>query len=390
MVPSMRIGNLLTLQSQIGSRSDTPRPLLESLPGSTEGDLWNAIISRDFGYGPIFFYGVRSTKIYCRPTCASRKPDRRNVTFFSSSEEAERSGYRPCLRCKPDEERIEQKSSVLVERVCRFIQENYTSKINLSRLGSEFGVSSFHLHRVFRQVTGISPRQYLESVRLTRLKQLLKQGESATRSTYRSGYNTSSWLYAHRDSKFGMSPGIYKSGGEGLKIRYTTVACEFGSLLVAATERGICFVCLGDSEAKIAPVLKAEYPRASISKTEDGPGGDRLQAWVTEMLEYLEGKNNQGLASLPVDIRATAFQSRVWQELQKIPFGKTASYSDIATRIGEPNASRAVANACGSNPVALVIPCHRVIRKGGNLGGYRWGLMRKKRLLEIESGSSHH
>lgn len=230
---------------------------------------------------------------------------------------------------------------------------------------------------------GITPKAYLEAVRLRHAKFALKRGESARKSTYKVGHNSSAWLYSENDSKFGMSPSKYKSGGAGLVIRYSISSCPLGQLLVAGTERGICFVCLGDSGEKLISHLRGEYPNARISPEEE----KGLKPWVTEILGYLDGKNRLRNSNLPIDVQATAFQWRVWKELQNIPYGATMSYNEIAERIGNPLAYRAVANACGSNRVPLIIPCHRVIRKNGDLGGYRWGIERKKKLLRMEGDS---
>lgn len=263
------------------------------------------------------------------------------------------------------------------------MEENYGSKILLSKLAEISGRSQFHFHRNFRKVTGVTPRDYLEAVRLRHAKLALKRGESTRNSTYGVGHNSASWLYSDKStSKFGMSPSEFKSGGKGLPISYTISDCALGRMLVAATEKGICFICLGDSDDNLVVHLKNEYPNATVSKASSGSG---LDAWVSEILEYLEGKTKLDGSKLPIDVIATSFQLRVWRELQNIPFGGTLSYNEIAERIGNPKAYRAVANACASNRVPLVIPCHRVVRKNGDLGGYRWGVERKRKLLSMEA-----
>jgi AraC family transcriptional regulator of adaptative response/methylated-DNA-[protein]-cysteine methyltransferase len=288
------------------------------------------------------------------------------------------------LRCNPDADGKIPENFQTVRKVCDYIEENYESKIALADLAKIVDQSQFHFHRNFKQITGITPKGYLEAVRLRHAKFALKRGESARRSTYRVGHNSSAWLYSEKDSKFGMPPSKYKSGGAGLAITYSLSRSSLGQLLVAGTERGICFVCLGDSAEKLVSHLRGEYPNAMISP-ENQKG---LKPWVSEILDYLDGKNRLGNSNLPIDVQATAFQWRVWKELQNIPYGATMSYNEIAERIGNPLAYRAVANACGSNRVPIVIPCHRVIRKNGDLGGYRWGVDRKKRLLKMENAVS--
>ena len=269
-----------------------------------------------------------------------------------------------------------------VERACRYIEENYDSRITLKSLAETLGgISSFHLQRKFKQVLGLSPRQYLESVRLKRLKLSLARGDSAVRSTYSAGYNTSSWLYS--GSRLGMNPSAYKNGGERELIRYVTAGCNLGRLLVGGTDRGVCAVSLGDSDDELLSHLREEYPKAEIVR-ESKDGGDSLSSWVAKILECLVQGRDLARTGLPLDVCGTAFQFRVWHELRNIPRGSTKSYSEVARKVGCPKGSRAVASACARNHVALLIPCHRVVRKGGELGGYRWGVERKKILLEQE------
>jgi AraC family transcriptional regulator, regulatory protein of adaptative response / methylated-DNA-[protein]-cysteine methyltransferase len=344
-----------------------------------ENELWEAVLSRDYRYFSAFFYGVASSKIYCRPTCPSRRPTREHVIFFAKSNLAKDAGYRPCLRCKPETENVVPENYLIVQKICNYIEEKYDSKISLPDLSLIANQSQFHFHRNFKNIMGVTPRQYVEAVRLRHAKLALKRGESARRSTYKVGHNSSAWLYS--DSKFGMPLSKYKSGGDGLVISYLVSNCSLGKLLVAGTEQGVCFVCLGDSNEKLVSHLRAEYPKAGISSKEE----ERLKPWVSEILAYLEGKNRLGNSNLPLDVQATAFQWLVWKELQNIPYGATRSYNEVAEKVGNPLAYRAVANACASNRVPLVIPCHRVVRKNGDLGGYRWGVERKKKLLKMES-----
>ncbi len=368
------------------------------LPGSSSASdglefskevMWKAVIRRDPKFYSSFVYGVKASKVFCRPNCASRKPALEGVEFFSRAAQARAAGYRACLRCKPEFEIDFPPSIAAVQKVCIFINENYDSKISLPKLAEIAGQSQFHFHRNFRKATGVTPRQYLEAVRMKQAKLALKRGESTRNSTYSVGHSSASWLYSDRStSKLGMSPSMYKSGGEGLSISYTVANCSLGRVLVAGTNNGLCFVALGESDKKLVSHLENEYPNAVISPGNDSVG---VNTWISKILEYLEGKTPLGQASLPIDVTATAFQMRVWKELQNIPYGTTLSYNEVAERVGNPRAYRAVANACASNRVPLVIPCHRVVRKNGDLGGYRWGMERKRKLLamEAEKVSSH-
>jgi AraC family transcriptional regulator, regulatory protein of adaptative response / methylated-DNA-[protein]-cysteine methyltransferase len=349
-------------------------------PAATGGNFprfWRAIQTRDAEYDGIFWYGVRSTGVFCRPACSSRQPKRENVIFFALPEAARQAGFRACLRCRPDDLRLRDPQAELVESVCRFIDLNLEEQPNLERIGQEVKVSQFHLQRVFKKLMGITPRQYAEARRAQKFKDRIKSGQSVTGAMYEAGYGSSSRLYEKASAQLGMTPATYGKGGAGMKINYAIVECPLGRLLVAATGRGICSVTLGDRAEELRENLRAEYPRAEIE-----PDETRLHAQVQTLLAYLEGEMPH--PDLPLDAQGTAFQKRVWEELRRIPAGDTASYGEIARRIGQPTATRAVARACATNPVALVTPCHRVIRENGELGGYRWGIARKRRLLEME------
>jgi len=353
-----------------------------SFQSLSEDAMWEAVQSRDPRFYSTFVYAVKSSKIFCRPTCASRKPARNGVLFFSRTSDAASAGYRACLRCKP-EESTKSLNGHAIERVCTFIEENYNSRISLSLLAGIAGQSQFHFHRSFRKATGVTPKEYVEAVRLKHLKNALRNGESTVRSTYRAGHNSSGWLYSGQ-AKLGMSPLEYKTGGEGVEIHYQVSNCTLGKLLVAGTEKGICFVCLGDSDQELLVHLENEYPNAEISRE---TSASDLNFWISRILNYLDGKTQLEKQNLPIDVAATAFQMSVWKELQNIPYGTTLSYNEVARKIGNPKAYRAVANACGANRVPLVIPCHRVVRKNGDIGGYRWGVDRKKKLLSMEAES---
>jgi AraC family transcriptional regulator of adaptative response/methylated-DNA-[protein]-cysteine methyltransferase len=348
-------------------------------------EMWSALTSRNRDYDGYFFFGVRSTGIYCRPSCAARRPARDLVVFFSTTGEAEREGFRACLRCKPKGYDLFAQQGK-IGRACDYLNENSDRGVSLQELGDHVGMSPFHLQRVFRRTVGVSPREYSEAKRLERMKLSLRNGESVRKSIYGSGYNSTSWLYEGRKSKLGMPPSAFKAGGMGQQILYAIVDCPLGRLLVAGTEMGICAVSLGDSDRKLEKFLWSGFPHALISRDESGV----LEGWIRTIVSYLQGEKRARVNELPLDVVGTAFERRVWKELQKVPYGATRSYSEIAKEINEPRAVRAVANACARNPTCLIVPCHRVVRKNGDPGGYRWGLKRKQKLLEMERTALGH
>ena len=343
-----------------------------------EDSYWQAVQARDSRSNGTFVYAVRSTGIYCNPSCPSRRPKREQVVFFPQPEAAEQAGFRPCRRCRPSDTAVQEPHTELVQHTCRYIETHLESPLTLAALSSEVNMSPYHLQRVFKRVMGITPRQYAEARRLGQLKAQLKEGESVTKALYEAGYNSSSRLYERAPAQLGMTPTAYQRGGQGKRIDYTIVDSSPGRLLVAATERGVCAICLGDSDAALESALLAEYPAAEIHRD-----GTHLSQWVDALLSHLNGQ--QPHLDLPLDVQATAFQWRVWEELRNIPYGSTRSYSEVAKALGQPNAARAVAQACATNPVAIAIPCHRVVRENGDSGGYRWGTERKRRLLAQES-----
>lgn len=347
-------------------------------------ELWNAVLSRDASRDGSFVFAVRSTGIYCRPSCPARRPRRENVRFFQVPEAAEQAGFRACRRCHPRRARTGDPQIELVRRVCHLIDEHNEEPPTLQSLGAAIEVSPHHLQRTFKEVMGITPRQYADSRRLKRFKAGVKQGASLTDAMYDAGYGSSRGLYEKSSTNLGMTPATYGRGGKGMRIVYTIASCALGRLLVAATERGVCSVAIGDSDAELTAGLFSEYPNASID-SQDTTISPSLNLWLSEVLNNLNG--NSPRIDLPLDIQGTAFQWRVWEELRRIPLGKTRSYQEIANAIGKPKAVRAVASACASNHAALVIPCHRVIREDKSLGGYRWGLERKKRILEREQSA---
>jgi AraC family transcriptional regulator of adaptative response/methylated-DNA-[protein]-cysteine methyltransferase len=339
---------------------------------------WQAVLAKDCASDGQFVFAVSSTGIYCRPSCPSRRPHRGRVSFFSLPEAAEQAGFRACLRCHPRQVRFRDPQVEMTRKVCRLIDESDGEPLTLATLSSRVGVSSFHLQRTFKSVMGISPSQYVEASRIGKFKQGVRDGETITNAIYDAGFGSSSRLYERAASRLGMTPATYGKGGRGAEIKYAIVETSLGFLLVAATDKGVCSVTLGDSESAVENNLTQEFPQAEIQR-----GDQALKLATKAIIEHLEGKTSH--VDLPLDVRATAFQRQVWEELRAIPCGTTHSYSEVAKAIGREKAVRAVARACATNPVALVIPCHRVIREDNSLGGYRWGLDRKKQLLADES-----
>jgi AraC family transcriptional regulator of adaptative response/methylated-DNA-[protein]-cysteine methyltransferase len=353
-------------------------------PGTVDlvsDEAWRAVKARDPRFDGRFVYAVQSTRIYCRPSCPSRKPARQRVTFYSEPAAAEEAGYRACRRCRPREAQAASAVAVAVERARRHIEQHPDQVVTLAALASEVGVSAFHLQRTFKRLLGVSPREYQNALRVTRFKSRLRAGDTVSRATYEAGFGSSSRVYERADRALGMTPAAYRKGGAGMRITYTIVASPFGKLLVGATERGVCAVALGDSDAALVRALEQDFPRAEIRR-----GDDVHREWVEEIVGHIGG-GNLGL-TVPLDVRGTTFQQQVWALLRKIRPGGTRSYSEIAAALGNPQATRAVAQACASNRLAILIPCHRVVRNDGTLGGYKWGTDRKRRLLEQERGTS--
>ena len=343
-----------------------------------EEQLWQAVIAKDTRFDGQFVFAVSSTKIYCRPSCPSRRPHRERVTFFKLPEAAEAAGFRACLRCRPRAQRALDPQLELVRRVCSLLNSSETESVKLNELAAQVGVSAFHLQRTFKRVMGISPRQYLTARRFGNFKQLVREGESVTNALYDSGFNSSSRVYEQAAEELGMTPATYGRGGRGMKISYTIVASPLGRLLVAVTERGVCAVRMSDTDSELEKDLRAEFPEATIELADSS-----LREPVQKILNHLN--NNEPHLDLPLDVRSTAFQRQVWEKLRAIPYGQTVSYGEVAKSLGKPGAVRAVGRACATNPVALVIPCHRVVREDKSLGGYRWGLDRKQKLLKLEN-----
>jgi AraC family transcriptional regulator of adaptative response/methylated-DNA-[protein]-cysteine methyltransferase len=346
---------------------------------SDDDDRWRAVLARDAASDGRFVYAVRSTGVYCRPTCPSRRPRRERVEFFPDAAAAERAGFRACLRCRPAEARAAA-SNPFARRIaaaCRTIEEHADEPIALADLAREAGLSPYHFQRTFKRIVGVTPKQYAAACRERRLRGALHSGAGVTAATFAAGYGSGSRVYERSADRLGMTPAAFGRGGAGARIAFATAACALGRLLVAATERGVCAIELGDDDRRLEADLRRQFPAATIEA-----GGGRLDDHVRAIVRHLDGVS-PGL-DLPLDVRATAFQRRVWLELQRIPRGQRRTYTQIARSIGQPAATRAVARACATNPVALAVPCHRVVRTDGRLGGYRWGLKRKVALLERE------
>lgn len=352
---------------------------------------WKAIETRDRSADGAFVFAVTSTGVYCRPSCPARRPKREHVTFFDLPQAAEREGFRACKRCRPNRAKVQDPVVAAVARICRKIEEHVRSaeadgsenRLTLGALGRTAGLSAHQLERAFKKTMGITPRQYADSRRLGRLKSGLKGGANVTTALYEAGYGSSSRLYERANAHLGMTPATYRRGGKEMKIDYAIVDSPLGRMLVAATERGVSAVYLGTGDAKLKEALAKEYPRAEMQESAATKGG--LHDWTSQIIDHLKGRRPN--LDLPTDVQATAFQRLVWEELRRIPFGATRTYTQVAKSIGKPNAVRAVARACATNPTSVVVPCHRVVREDGNPAGYRWGLERKKALLEHESKS---
>jgi len=374
----MMTNAILTAETLNAMSTRPPKPAV-SVAEITDDPRWNSVIARDAARDGEFVFAVSSTGVYCRPSCAARRPRRENVRFFERPDQAEQAGYRACLRCRPKSFSGNPESDG-VKAICRFIELHLDEPVTLDRLGKEFRQSPFHLQRRFKAALGITPREYADSCRLRLLKRNLQAGDSVTRAMYDAGYGSSSRLYEKTASQLGMTPDKYRRGAIAASIRYTCADSPLGRMLIAATDRGICAIQFARSDGELIEGLKREFPFATRKVDEGG-----LRSWASALLGHMRGKDLN--SSLPIDIRATAFQRRVWTYLQSIPFGATRSYSEVAKGIGRPTAVRAVARACATNPVAVAIPCHRVVREDGSMGGYRWGLERKKALLEMEQTS---
>lgn len=356
-----------------------PAPATAGSRFDSDAERWSAVLARERRADGRFWYSVRSTGVYCRPSCPSRPARRENVAFHASPEDAERAGFRACKRCRPEQAGPEAQRADAVARACRLI-EHSEDRPSLQQLAAASGLSRFHFHRIFKAVTGLTPKAYADAHRHRRLREELARGASVTEAIYDAGFGSTGPFYASASGALGMTPTRYRRGGIGVAIRFAIAECSLGAILVAASDLGICAILLGDEPEALLRDLQDRFPQAELQ------GGDAdFEQQVAQVIGYVE-QPGLGL-DLPLDIRGTAFQQRVWQALRAIPAGGTASYAEIAARIGSPKAVRAVAQACAANALAVAIPCHRVVRNDGALSGYRWGVERKRALLDREAGA---
>ena len=346
-------------------------------------NCWKAVLAKDATQDGRFYFGVLTTGVYCRPSCPARKPLRRNVRFYETPEAAEGDGLRACRRCRPTNAHATGTNGARVQQLCNYIRIHIDdgNALTLENLSRQAGLSPSHLQRTFKSIAGVSPKEFADACRVQKLKSQLRDGESVTNAIYEAGFGSSSRVYERVDSRLGMTPSQYRAGGERISISYVCIETTFGLMAIAATDRGLCSLQFGDSREKLFENLRSEFPAASLEQAKR-PYSEQLELWIEALSRHLRGE--QPRLDVPVDVRATAFQARVWNYLQSIPYGETRTYSEVAQSLGTPGAARAVGNACALNRVAIVIPCHRVIRGDGNLGGYRWGLERKRRLLDAE------
>jgi AraC family transcriptional regulator of adaptative response/methylated-DNA-[protein]-cysteine methyltransferase len=353
-------------------------PSHKSRQAASDDVKWAAIVAHDGAYDGRFYYSVDTTGIYCRPSCPSRRPNRANVRFHKTATDAEHAGFRACKRCKPNQSSLHQEHTAKVAQACQLIEQSEDAP-KLGELAEAVGLSPYHFHRIFKSVAGLTPKAYATAHRHKRVRDKLSEGATVTKAIYDAGYNSNGRFYATASDVLGMAPGKFRAGGVDTAIRFAIGACSLGSVLVAASDKGVCAILLGDDPEALLHDLEERFPRAELI------GGDAaFEQLAARVIGFVEAPQT-GL-DLPLDARGTAFQHRVWQALRDIPAGSTASYTEIARRIGSPKSVRAVASACAANPLAVAIPCHRVVRKDGDLSGYRWGVERKRILLDREAG----
>lgn len=341
---------------------------------------WGAIVRKDATFDNKFLYSVKTTGVFCRPSCAARLPKIENVSFHETCEDAKRAGFRPCKRCRPDQESLRDRHCQKIQHVCAILNEAATMP-SLTELAAEAGCSVYHFHRMFKNATGLTPRAYAEAGRMRRMQEQLAQSADVTSAIYDAGFSSSGRFYENSDRALGMTPTQFRAGGKNVEIVFAVAGSNFGNVLVAMTQRGVCAILLGDEQEVLLQDLRRRFPKAALRA-----GDEAFMRCVEEVIKFVETPSTR--LQLPLDIQGTAFQQRVWLELTKIPAGTTASYSEIARSLGLPDGARAVANACAANSIAVAIPCHRVVRSGGDLAGYRWGVERKKELLRRETECS--
>lgn len=342
-----------------------------------DNQRWQSVVTNDATADGDFFYAVKTTGVYCQPSCKSRPPRRENVAYFDTCAQAEQAGYRPCKRCTPDRASRAERNIDRIAKACRLIEDSETAP-PLDELAQQIGISAYHFHRLFKRITGLTPHQYATAHRNQKVRAELGEGANVTDAIYDAGFNSAGHFHANAGQTLGMTPTRYRDGGVDSVIRFAIGECALGSILVAGTDRGICAISLGDDPETLVRELQDRFTCAELI------GDDRaFERYVAQVIGFVEAPA-VGL-DLPLDIRGTAFQQRVWQALREIPTGSTASYTEIAERIGAPKSVRAVAGACAANKLALAIPCHRVVRTDNSLSGYRWGVERKRQLLENEA-----
>lgn len=345
---------------------------------SNDASRWDAVLRRDPAADGRFLYSVATTGVYCRPSCAARPARRENVAFHATAADAERAGFRPCKRCRPDLAPRADRDAEMIAQACRTI-EAADDPLPLATLAGRAGLSPAYFHRTFKRITGVTPKAYADARRQHRVQEQLAAGSAVTQTIYESGFNSSGRFYEAAPKMLGMTPSAYRAGGRGETIHYAVGRSSLGCVLVAATDRGVSAITLGDATAPLLADLRRRFPRAELREADAG-----FAEWVEAIVHIVDEPSEAGNLRLPLDIRGTAFQRRVWEILRAIPPGETASYAEVAKRLGKPTAVRAVAGACAANPLAVAIPCHRVTAADGRLAGYRWGIERKQRLLENE------